>query len=176
MTGKIIDTNVPLTAAGKNSEASIDCQRRCLEVVQSVLEGETSVVIDDRNAVLAKYRQNMHPDPTGSPAEQFLIHVLTNQLSSDCVQRAKLVEGPGGEFVDFPDTDGTWTTDERRCKTFDRDDKKWVALAVRFKKDTGSDAPIVNAADRCWLAFEAHLESAGVKLETLCREERQQNW
>ena len=68
-----------------------------------------------------------------------------------------------------------WTNpdpDDNRCKEFDPDDKKWVALAVRFRKETGDEAPIVNAADRCWLAFEPHLESAGVELETLCRDER----
>ena len=77
-----------------------------------------------------------------------------------------------GRFNDYPDNDGNWSTEVPRCERFDPDDKKWVALVVQFKRITGIDAPIVNAADRCWLAFESHLESAGVKLEVLCRDER----
>ena len=72
----------------------------------------------------------------------------------------------------YPDNKNMWTSDVPRCERFDPDDKKWVALAVCYKRETGEDAPIVNAADRCWLAFESHLESAGVTLEILCRDER----
>ncbi len=78
-----------------------------------------------------------------------------------------------GNYQDYPDNEGNWTTEVPRCERFDPDDKKWVALAVRFKKEMGTDAPIVNAADRCWLAFEPQLEAAGVKLECLCRDERE---
>ena len=80
-----------------------------------------------------------------------------------------------GSFWTTLTVEGNWTTEIPRCERFDPDDKKWVALAIRFKKDTDEEAPIVNAADRCWLAFEPHLEAAGVTLEVLCRDEREDN-
>ena len=101
-----------------------------------------------------------------------MIHVFTNQFSDESVHRIKLQRNEDGRFEDYPDNQNSWSTDIPRCERFDPDDKKWVALALRFKKDTGRDAPIVNAADKCWLAFETQLESAGVKLEILCRDER----
>ena len=102
-----------------------------------------------------------------------MIHVLTNQFSPKHVHRVRQERDAKGQFVDYPDNDDTWFTGVRRCQRFDPDDKKWVALAIRFKKDAGEDAPIVNAADRCWLAFEPQLEAAGVLLECLCRDERE---
>jgi len=80
-----------------------------------------------------------------------MIHVLTNQFSKRHVQRVKLERDATGTMIDYPDNGDIWTSDVRRCERFDPDDKKWVALAVRFKRDTGVDAPIVNAAiDAGW--------------------------
>ena len=172
MPPKIIDTNVALTAVGDNIQASKDCQLACIAVVGSVLAGEYTVVIDDGHEVLGEYRRRIYPDLKGSLAEQFMVYMLTRQVVADSVHRIKLDKNANGQFLDYPDNSGQWKTNIRRCECFDPDDKKWVALAARFKNDTGADAPIVNAADRCWLAFEPHLESASVKLETLCRDER----
>ena len=130
------------------------------------------VVIDDNNEVLGEYRRSIYPDFKGSLAEQFMIHVLTHQVFGGRVQRVKLKKGARGQFEDYPDNEDTWTSDVRRCQRFDEDDKKWVALALRFEIETGASAPIVNAADRCWIAFEEQLQLAGVELEILCRDER----
>ena len=173
MKSRIIDTNVPLTAAGLNTEASKRCQAQCVMVLERIFSGSIKVVLDDKNEVLREYRTRMHPKHKGTLADRFILHMLQYQVSSDHVDRIMLPKNESTDFLDYPDRDGNWTSDVPRCERFDPDDKKWVALAVRFKQQTGIDAPIVNAADRCWLAFEPHLQASGVKLETLCREERQ---
>ncbi|MCY3779593.1 MAG: hypothetical protein OXG78_04720 [Chloroflexi bacterium] len=172
MRSKIIDTNVPLTAAGLNSDASKQCQLSCVAVLKAVLAGQVKVVIDAKRDVLREYNRRIHPDFRGSLAEQFMLYMLQYHTVAGRVHCLELQQNESGQFVDYPDNSDTWSTRVRRCERFDPDDKKWVALAVRFKKEAGIDAPIVNAADRCWLAFESQLEAAGVKLEVLCREER----
>ncbi len=102
----------------------------------------------------------------------FLIHLYNHQFNSNYVHRLELLKREDGQFEDYPDPDDNWTSSIRRCERFDQDDKKWVALAVAYSRETGADAPIVNAADRCWLAFEPLLVSAGVKLQSLCQQER----
>ena len=174
MDHRIIDTNVPLTAAGMNTEASDGCKLSCEQVVSRVLKGEVAVVIDEDDEAIQEYRNNMYPDPKGTRAGQFLMYLLMNYRQPSRVCSIVLDKDANGQYLDYPDKEDSWTSDDERCKTFDPDDKKWVALAIRFKKETGRDAPIVNAADRCWLAFEAHLKEADVTLETLCRDERQQ--
>ena len=172
MIAKIIDTNVPLTAAGLNSNASKRCQLSCVSILEAVLSGLVTVVIDSEGECLREYNRRIYPDFKGSLAEQFMLYMLQYHTVARRVRSLDLERDKTGEYSDYPDNDDTWTTDVNRCERFDPDDKKWVALAVRFKKDTGADAPIVNAADRCWLAFEPHLESVDVKLEVLCRDER----
>ena len=172
MAHRIIDTNVPMTAAGTNAEASPLCELECEEVVNRVLKGEIEVVLDDGDSIIAEYRNNMYPDPNGTRAGQFLMYLFLNKHRPSRVHRVRLERNDRGHFIDYPDNKDKWSTEVPRCEKFDPDDKKWVALAVRLKKDTGFDAPIVNAADRCWLAFEAQLEATGVKLEILCRDER----
>ena len=172
MVHKIIDTNVPLTAAGRNFQATDTCVLSCGETISRIQKGEIAIVVDKDNKAIAEYRNNMYPDPKGTPAGQFLMYLLMNRNHPRRVKSLSLRTDAQGQFEDYPDKDDNWTTTDSRCKQFDTDDKKWVALALRFKRDTGVDAPIVNAADRCWLAFESHLESAGVKLESLCRDER----
>ena len=103
------------------------------------------------------------------------MYLLLNRHHHARVRNLSLAIDNYGRYEDYPDSHDIWTSSIKRCERFDPDDKKWVALAIRFKKDTNGEAPIVNAADRCWLAFESHLESAGVKLEILCRDERERN-
>lgn len=172
MAHKIVDTNVPLTAAGINKEASERCEVNCWEVISQIIKGEFVVVVDEEERAISEYRNNMYPDPKGTPAGQFLMYLLVNRRRPDRVHSLKLHLDEDGNYLDYPDNDDTWTSDVPRCERFDPDDKKWVALAQCFKKEIGTDVPIVNAADRCWLAFEPHLESASVTLEVLCRDER----
>ncbi len=170
----IIDANVPLTAAGRN-QGSENCVESCSNLLQSTFAGEIIVVVDDEGHALAEYRNIGKPQRHNDIAERFLVYVYDYQYNSERFQRVRLRTDKQGRFVDYPDVNEEWTSQDPRCKRFDPDDKKWVALAVAYRRETGEDAPIVNAADRCWLAFESRLESAGVKLEILCRDERERN-
>ena len=165
---RVIDTNVPLAAAGENDQASDECQERCELLISQIIKGEIVPCIDEAGDVLAEYRNNMYPNPLANPAGSFLLYVLLNRQDPQRIRQVTLQRDNDGAYLDYPDPDDSWTTDVRRCERFDADDKKWVAIARRFKLETGQDAPIVNAADRCWRAFEAHLNSAGVALDFLC--------
>ncbi len=170
MPHKIIDTNVPLTATGANEVASEACWQECVSFIGRVLEGEIVPVIDPEDDVYREYRRNMHPDPNPGAglADQFLMYLITNRGNEEHVRVLDLAKDDEGRYEDYPDNEGNWTSEDRRCKQFDEDDKKWVALAVRFKKDSQADAPIVNAADRCWTVFEPQLSLAGIVVEFLC--------
>ncbi|MCY3867134.1 MAG: hypothetical protein OXG68_16985 [Chloroflexi bacterium] len=113
-----------------------------------------------RNVPLRERPDNM--------AGRLLIHLFNNIGNPGRVHVVELNKTPSGQYVDYPDNEGSWKTDEPRCGAFDEDDKKWVALAAKFKKETGTNAPIVNAGDRCWIAFELILSFSGISLEFLC--------
>lgn len=161
---KIVDTNVPLVAAS-TEKWSIDCQKACLEVIRRILRGEILLILDDAGEVLQEYRNQMYPDPNPSAglASQFLMYVLTNQGNQDRVQRVPLPKNAEGEYAHFPN--------DPRVGGFDRSDRKWVAISVGYRHNTGLTAPIVNATDSDWLHFEAIFEELGIVIEFLCRED-----
>lgn len=169
MKHKIVDTNVPLTAAGFNDVATSNCRRVCIDFIERVLQGDVFVVIDNANEALNEYGNSL-PRPLGmdSLASRFLIHLYNSRGNELFVKEVALPKATDGQYIDYPDNEGSWKTDEPRCRTFDEDDKKWVALAAKFKRETGVNAPIVNAGDRCWIAFELILSFSGISLEFLC--------
>ena len=162
MPHKIIDTNVPLTAAGNNDAADAACQLACVQIVKRIFEGDIVIVLDEDGETYKEYRNNMYPDPKGSLAGQFLMYFINCQYDLTRSCRVKLERKADGEYEDFPN-------DDEALLKFDLDDRKWVAMARRFKKDTQKDAPIVNAADRDWRIFRSQLEKWGVQLEFLCQ-------
>ena len=169
MQHKTIDTNVPLTAAGYNDAVSDECVVRCVEFVESVLRGDAAVVLDQQGEALNELADNVPAaERNNNLAGSFLIHLFSNYGRAGVVHLVHLSKTEKGDYVDYPDPDDTWRSDVRRCERFDPEDKKWVAIALRFKAESGGDAPIVNAADRCWRAFEGHLGGAGVALDYLC--------
>ncbi len=90
MAHKIIDTNVPLTAAGLNAEASSLCKLECEEVVNHVLKSEITVLLDNADQAISEYRKNMYPDPGGTRAGQFLMYVLMNRHQPSRIRQIRL--------------------------------------------------------------------------------------
>ncbi len=162
MPHKIIDTNVPLTGAGENAAASVICELACIQILNRIIAGEIVIVIDEGGEAYTEYRRNIYPDPYGSLASQFVMYLLNNEYDATRFRRVKLNRNADGSYEDYPADDS--------LSEFDADDRKWVAMALRFKKDTQEDAPIVNAADRDWRNFESVLLAWGVRLEFLCRD------
>ena len=158
-----------LTAAGYNDVATDDCRSKCLECLESVFSGETVVVIDDANEALNEYANKVPAEGrSDNLAGRFLIHLFSNRGNAKLVHEVRLSRTRAGQYVDYPDNEGEWLTNDPRCRVFDEDDKKWVSIARRYQQETGIDAPISNAADRCWQVFELYLNSAGLRLEFLC--------
>ncbi len=172
MSPRVVDTNVAMIAGGHNEVATRACIDNAIDFIDRVMQGEVIVIIDDDFEALGEYGGKL-PSETRSEdlAGQFLIYLFNYQGDEERVRRVKLKRDMDLHYIDYPDNNDTWTASDPRCKQFDGDDKKWVALARRFKIDNGKDAPIVNAADRCWRAFETHLRAAGVLLEFLCVDE-----
>ena len=169
MQARVIDTNVPLTASGANDAASTRCVSNCIDFIERVLSGEIVIVLDDSNEAMDEYGRNVPLHGRSEDlAGRFLIHVFSNMGDSNKVRLVTLLKTPESDYIDYPDPDDSWTSPVRRCERFDPDDKKWVAIALRFKAESDEDAPIANAADRCWHAYHAHLDSAGVALDFLC--------
>ena len=160
---RIIDTNVPLTAAGINENVTLLCKQHCVRVVNLVRNRAICIVIDRDGEVLREYANKVHQKRSSllDLAGLFLIYVRSNSGYKERVHQIHLRK-VNGEYADWPQ--------DQTLTGFDPSDKKWVALALAFRQQTGQDAPVAYAIERGWDKYGEALNQHGVVLEHLCAE------
>lgn len=158
---RIIDTNVPVIADGNRSpQTSPECRLACVSQLEALFSGKHQLVVDDSWHILKEYQANLYPSSNGGLGEQFLKWVLQNRNNlSACVQ-VHLEVNDNGSFKDFPEDDA--------LKSFDFEDRKWIALSRASQRQLKRTVPIVQAADLKWLNFVSILSKYGVKINFIC--------
>lgn len=147
----VVDTNVAVVANGRDTHADEECQLACVEKLESVVANEV-VVIDDGGAVLKEYMGRLNLSGMPGVGDAFLRHVFNYQVVSERVRRVAVTpsEDDNRGFEELPDN------------TFDRSDRKFLAVAVV------AGAVVLNATDSDWREHEALMESLGVEVSQLC--------
>jgi hypothetical protein len=157
MSAFVIDTNVPVVANGKSKQADDKCVIACIEALSQVIDGGI-VVLDSLGLVLQEYMDNLRLSGQPGPGDIFMKWVFQNQAvveRCEQVQITPCLDG-GVDFEEFPrDAD---------LRDFDRDDRKFVAVALASSKKPA----ILNAVDSDWAIHHAALNRNGVKIEFLC--------
>ena len=69
--------------------------------------------------------------------------------------------GNGTDFEEFPN-------DDAALKDFHKKDRKFVAVALTYQRDSGQEAPILKADDSGWDEFKTALASHGVRVDSIC--------
>lgn len=160
---RIVDTNVPLVAAGAHDAATVQCQLNCADFIDLLLEGAFCLVLDLGEEAFAEYSGNIHLDPPdASLASQFLWYILDNLGYPERIHRISLQVQDDGEYTAWPR--------DSELANFDLADRKWVALARAFRQETGQYAPITYAIERDWDKHRNALTRHGVELDYLCPE------
>ena len=153
----MVDTNVPVVANGRSSQASADCTLACIEALERI-RGEFRLLLDDRRLILEEYRRNLSPSGQPGPGDAFFKWLWDHQAyGSHCRQVAVTPDAARG-FAEFPR--------DAELKDFDRDDRIFVAVALA----SGGSPPVFNASDPGWWKHRTALERRGVKVEFLCPE------
>jgi hypothetical protein len=153
----LVDTNVPLTANGKAAQADVPCMRRCLQELRTT-QRERRVLLDSTGLILQEYlRQKPHGFPQG-PGDIFLVWVYDNQANPANVLRVPItpLNDETRDFTEFPE--------DADLKTFDRSDRKFVAVALA----SGESPLILNATDTDWWIHRKALEHNHVLVQFLC--------
>jgi hypothetical protein len=152
MMRRVVDTNLPVVANGRNTNASIDCRLAAIDFLDALLKrGRT--ILDYGGQIQAEYRRHLHPSGQPGVGDRFYQVLLTSGPAR--VERIDLPTDPAtGEFVDFPS--------DPALTSFDRSDRKFAAAARK------SGAPVASAVDRGWLLHEVALSANGVAVEFVC--------
>jgi len=153
----IVDTNVPIVANGKSSQASPQCVINCVRKIYEI-QAQHQILVDDGWLIINEYRNKL--SSTGQPGvgDAFFKWVLTNQRNPQRCQFLKITPMPEESFEEFPK--------DASLAGFDVSDRKFVALALAHP----DKPPILNAVDSDWRNFETALNQFGVQVEFLCPE------
>ena len=81
------------------------------------------------------------------------------------VVRINPLDGSETDFMEFPTTDA--------LSDFDVADRKFIAVAITYKRDHDKKATILQALDTKWEPFRKAFEQEGVQIDFLCPSENE---
>ncbi len=160
----ILDTNVLVVANGNASHASIECQIACIESLDTIRQ--SSIVVLDENDLI--FNEYMHyASLSGHPGvgDAFLKWIFTNKHNPKYCRFVAITPDEQREFVEFPD--------DPDLATFDRSDRKFVAVAIVHERMYEEAATILNATDSDWWHVYTALARHGIRIRFLCDDQRQ---
>lgn len=150
-----IDTNVAISANGRDTHAELKCQLRCLEFLQEIASSRSKmvVVLDEGGKIIKEYGQ--HLNYHGQPGVGDLFYKFLHDNMYHDNGKVELV-------VITPTQDQNRGYEELPVNALDPSDRKFLATA------TVSGAEIVNALDTDWHEQAALLTSLGINIQQLC--------
>ncbi|MDD5271898.1 MAG: hypothetical protein PHU14_04180 [Methylovulum sp.] len=148
----VIDTNVAISANGKNTHASLACQLACIELLMACKN--LSVAIDETGLIMDEYKKHLSHAGQPGVGDMFFKYLHDYQYTSDNIRLVTITQSnDGGKgFAELP------------RNSLDASDRKFLATAVVAK------AMLINATDSDWAQQHELLESLHIKIKQLCPE------
>ena len=172
MDAVIIDTNVMVVANGKTAapQANQKCIIRCRARLAEIMRGSEIILLDDKKRIIQEYRRNLNQKGRGFGDRfwQELLRIMWRQgEGQQKVIRVQItpLAGNGTDFEDLPN-------DDMSLKNFHKKDRKFVAVALAYQRDSGQEAPILIADDSDWEEFRDALAAHGVRVDSICVDSR----
>lgn len=153
----VVDTNVAITANGRAEQANPDCVARCANELRNIRD-RCRVILDQGDLILREYRKHLRLSGGPGAGDAFFKWLWRHQHLQAHSRAVPIRFHPQRDFQEFPaDSD---------LGDFDRDDRKFVAVALA----SGTDPEILNATDTDWWNYHKPLERHGVNVKFLCPE------
>ncbi len=157
MSEVIVDTNVAVVANGFAQQASDECVERCIAELERVVNG-CVVVLDSDGLILDEYQKTLSFSGHPGMGDSFFKWLFFNQANPEHCRKVAVTPHTDHGFAEFPD--------DSALANFDRDDRKFVAVALSSK----TNPPILNASDTDWWNYRNVLDRHGIKVSFLCPE------
>ncbi|MHB1156018.1 MAG: hypothetical protein ACYC26_04175 [Phycisphaerales bacterium] len=157
MSAFVVDTNVPVVANDRSTQADPDCVISCIDALGEV-RNRGAIVLDDGELILGEYMQNLSMSGQPGAGDVFMKWVWSVQADDTKCERVVLSFRGGGrdDFNEFPD--------DPDLVKFDRSDRKFVATALASREN-----PVVlNAVDSDWAEHHRALKKNGINVRFLC--------
>ena len=164
------DENGRLIAVGMADHATPDCITTCQNRLTQIRGGSTKVVLDDSERIVGEYRRKVERSrrsrlQQNRAGDLFWTWLMRIQWIPEKCTMVHITprQGNGTEFEEFPD--------DTALNNFDKDDRKFIAVAIAYTRDTQQTAPILQAVDTKWESFIEALQRHGVEVEQICKPE-----
>ena len=129
----------------------------CITALETICRNRR-IVLDDRGDILDEYRRHLHPSGQPGPGDAFFMWLWNHQADERHCTTVAVVADPDRGYREFPD--------DPALDGFDRDDRKFVAVA----RAVGTKPPILNASDTDWWHYRQALRRHGIQIQYLCPE------
>ena len=152
----VVDTNVIATANLAADHAPDDCVMTSIDTLRQLREHGV-IALDDGFRILCEYLR--HASRAGQPGvgDAFVKHMCDHLYDANrCLLVSITPRDEADDFEEFPD--------DAALAKFDRDDRKFVAVA----RASEPAATIFNATDTGWWPFRQVLRRHGVVVNFLC--------
>ena len=152
----VVDTNVAISANGRNTHASLACQYACIEFLEGIVSPNkrTQIVLDELELIFTEYRDYLHYKGQPGVGDIFFKYLHDHMYLGKKIKLVPIT----------PITDEARGFNELLPNSVDKSDRKFLAAAVI------AGARIVNALDTDWHQEIAFVASLGVKVHQLCPE------
>ncbi len=163
MNAVIVDTNV-IVIANDLDEKRADCRARCQDRLHQIISRREKVVIDSDWRILREYDRNTKPNTRKRLGDLFVKRLLQNLTNPNICTLVHItpLAGNGTEFEEFPN--------DEALKDFHKNDRKFIAVALAYQKESEQTATILLAIDRGWANFITTLATHGVSVDIICEE------
>ncbi|RQR95305.1 hypothetical protein DIE04_17285 [Burkholderia sp. Bp8994] len=152
----IIDTNVAISANGRDTHASDDCQIRCIEILEKMATKQyaDAIVLDDLGLIFDEYSNYLNYSGQPGVGDIFFKFLHDNMYSQEEIRLVSIT----------PSADARKGFDELPENEIDPSDRKFLAAAVV------SGASIFNALDNDWHEKRDFLSEIKVDVVQICPE------
>lgn len=153
----LVDTNVLISANGKDEDTPEECILSCIHQLESIKESG-KVVLDNGWLVLKEYLGNVNSDNGGGVGSQFLQYILSHQWDTDSVECREITDDGNDSFNEYPS--------DPLLSSFDPSDKKFIALCAL---DT-QNSVIIEATDTDFWKYEIPMSRSGIEISFICQQ------
>ena len=174
MDAVIVDTNVIVIANDTDDKTNDtnkkrkDCRKHCQDRLEQIRNQRETVVVDNGWRIFREYEDNTRPNTRKGIGDLFVKRLLQNLGNPEICKMVPItpLTGNGNDFAEFPN-------DDEALSDFHKKDRKFIAVAMSYKQETGKAPPILLAIDSGWMEFTDALANHGVNVDLICEEDMQ---